>query len=442
MLCEFFHDLCLRYPGMTQVWTRSDRTRLTDSVLRVFEDEVLGRQHPLHKGQVRLNRHSYSYPNGSLIILQGLDDEERQKSVGADVLWVNEPTEITLDRLEELLASQRETLSTSCPFKLFVGDHNPAPPNHWTNTETLPLPDELYPGVKDDGTRMGEWFTPEMYRKVLEYNTTDQGRRFHRIQTFHPDNWGYWDWDIWGWKRPGLRYVQDVLGRYRGSRRAKYLEGRPAAEEDVVFPEFEKKTHVIPRFPRTIQNPDGWPKGWPVWCLYDPGFRHPCAVNFVGIAPNERPYFVDEIHGAGINIDELGPRIQQKAAKYRMVGWLADPKGADQKLQLSNGKTAMDYMREKFGLHFHPWPGKRGRVVQDQVELLRHWLVMPEPLQIFDDCPGIISNFETWKNKKAPNGELPEGDDRYEDKNNDGIDGLLGLVASRPTHDRPVARLA
>jgi hypothetical protein len=217
--------------------------------------------------------------------------------------------------------------------------------------------------------------------------------------------------------------------------KARYLEGRPVAIDGAVYGEdFDREIHVIDPFP------EGWPRDWPVYVAYDPGFRHPCAVDFVGIAPNNQPYFIDEIHEPGIGIDQLGPRIKEKAAKYNVVDWLDDPFGANQESQIGNGITVRDYMRRKFNLYFRPWQEAKGPAKCSLVEQLRAWLLKPDPLKIFDTCPGIISNFESWMNKVNKDGTIPEGDERYEDRNNDGLDGLMGIVALNPQHSAgPIA---
>lgn len=437
ILCDILHRSQMQFPGMVQLWTRSARTLLTDAALKTFETEIL----PMWPGnsfggKSRESRNSYHYPNTSQTILQGLDDPQRQRSVGADTAWVNEPTEITESQWEEIGGSLRERMGMAQVPSVLLGDINPAPPSHWTNTRCEPFPTRLYPRVPrvED---MRDSLTPAMYQEIQEYNLAPLCAPYKtkKIVFTFADNPGYWDTDAWDWWPGGLKYARDRLGPQTGSRRARYLEGRPVAEEGVVFDDFDRDRHVIPRF----EIPSGV-DGWPVWCAYDPGYRHPCAVDFVAIAPNGQPFFVDEIHAPLIRIEDLGPRIVEMARKYNVVRWLDDPRGANQATQVANGITARDFMR-RFGLHFHPWKASEGPAKQAQVEALREWLNRDKPLQIFEDCHGIISNFETWKNKMNRAGELVEGDERYEDRNNDGIDGLMGIVADKPVYDEHKVRV-
>jgi hypothetical protein len=43
--------------------------------------------------------------------------------------------------------------------------------------------------------------------------------------------------------------------------------------------------------------------------------------------------------------------------------------------------------------------------------------------------------FQTWSYKRGPGGELPPGDDKFEDRRNDAMDCIKGFVATNPTFD-------
>lgn len=429
LFAHFCYRLARDFPGMAQIWLRKHRSDMDDTVIAAFEDEVLGIGHPLRGATQRSARKGYDVGNGSRINLRGIYGPDAGKSLSCDLIWVCEGSELTESEFEEIGVSKRPRVgATQFPYQCIISDFNPMPPAHWTNTRCAEWPKRLYPRVLDDGERMGEWFTPEMYAEAQEYNLAPLDRKKYRakmIVAHHADNPGYWSIDPWGWTSAGRKYCRDTLSKLTGNRRGRYLEGRPMAVEGVVFDDFDRDKHVIVPFK--------CPADWPVYVQYDPGYRHPCAVNFVGIAPNGQPFFIDEIHEPGIGIDSLGPMIKHKASKYRVVDWLDDPYGANQKTQIGDGITVREYMRRKFQLYFRPWKEAKGPAKHAMVESLRAWLNMPKPLQIFDTCTGIISNFESWMNKTNKDGSMPDGDERYEDRNNDGLDGLMGLVAEKPT---------
>lgn len=442
MTCDFNYRLGYIFPGMKQVWLRKDRTDMTDTVLSAFEDEVLGLGHPLRIGGAsREGRKGYDFGNGTHVLLKGMKGPDATKSMSADLIWLNECNELTEAEWEEIDAANRERVGvTTFPYQCKLGDFNPMPPSHWTNTRCAELPRHLYPRIPiGDEANMAEYFTPRMYAEIAEFNLSPLDRTRHKaklIVSTIADNPGYWSIDPWGWKPAGLKYCLDKLAGMGANRRARYLEGRPVAVEGVVFPEFSRETHVLD-VGAGAEFPNGWPRDWPVWVLYDPGYAHPCAVVYWGVAPNGDHYIVDEIHGSGWDIDKLGPAIKAKASKYRVVAWLDDPRGANQKTQISNGKTVRDYMREKFQLHFRPWKAAEGKAKQSQVEGVRSLLIntiqqRPKKLRVFHTCTGVIGEFESWKNKEDAHGQLLAGDDAYEDRNNDAMDCLCGAVADDP----------
>ena len=438
-LCHIFHEFALMYPGLRQVWMRWERSKMTETVLQTFEDEVLGIGHPLRSGPAREGRRGYEYPNGSRIILMGIsDDVDATKSLQADIIWVNECGQVPYSVWDEIGSAARERigLSPSGFNQLKIGDLNPMPPSHWTNAMAAEFPEHIYPRVHDNGESFAAAFTPEMYAEAQRYNLAPWDRTQHKhklIQWFPPDNPGYWDFQTWDWHPAGLKYVRDRLGMLGTNLKARYLEGRPVAVEGVVFPEFSRERHVIRVGPGAL-FPNGWPSDWPVWLAYDPGYSHPCGVLYWGVAPDETEFIVDEIHGSGMDIDEVARRLKEKAPKYRIVAWLDDPKGANQKTQIAHGKTVRQYMAEQHALYFRPWRATAGPAKQSSVEQFRVKLTRKNPIQVFHTCKGFISNMESWKNKTNAQGELVAGDDAYEDRDNDLIDGALGIQDEQPKY--------
>lgn len=438
-LCRILHGMALQHPGLEQTWMRWERSKMTDTVLKTFEDEILGIGNPMRKGPARDTRRGYEYPNGSKITLMGMaDDIDATKSAQGDIFWVNECGQVPYNVWDEIGGAARPRIGLSPigvkPVK--IGDLNPMPPAHWTNALAEEFPRHLYPRVHDDGTDFGKAYTQEMYYEAQRYNLAkfDKTRYKHKlIQFFPPDNPGYWDFYKWDWYAEGLHYVQDQLGRMSGNLKARYLEGRPMAVEGVVFPEFDRDRNMIDTGPGH-DFPNGWPSDWPVWVAYDPGFTHPCAVVFWGVAPTGQHFIVDEIHGSGIDIDILAKRIWEKVPRYRIVKWLADPRGANQKTQIAKGETVIGYMRRVHQLNFMPWKAASGKAIQDQVEAVRVIVKHPtRPLRVFSHCKGVIGEFESWKNKTNVSGELAVGDDAYENKDNDAMDAIRGIVADRPS---------
>src|SRR5262245_66475081 len=67
------HYCATKVPGLRALITRKTRHSLTESVLVTYERNVLPLGHPVFRGAARASRSAYHYPNGSEIVLGGMD---------------------------------------------------------------------------------------------------------------------------------------------------------------------------------------------------------------------------------------------------------------------------------------------------------------------------------------------------------------------------------
>lgn len=130
------HALCENYPGVRVLILRKTRTSLSESALQIYEDHVLGYGHPVLAGnQKRSHRQKYEYPNGSQIVLGGMDNPEKLFSTEYDLAYVNEAKELSLAEWESLHRALRHRGWTpqgaKKPAHLLLGDTNPDSPYHW-----------------------------------------------------------------------------------------------------------------------------------------------------------------------------------------------------------------------------------------------------------------------------------------------------------------------
>lgn len=417
------------YPGSRLGILRRFRAELTKTILMTLEDEVFPAFGiPVPGGAHRSGRSEYLLPNGSVIWPAGIDDGMGLLSTGITWAYCAEVIEMEEETVTDVAGALRWLRSPERPslpeHSQLMMDTNPGQPQHWANQKAEPVSDALRRVV-----------TVADYLRLQEHNyrpAADPVRRWKRIVTKHQDNPGYWDHEKWDWTTLGRNYVKQQLEGLTGHKRARWLDGFWKSAEGSVFPEFDEERHVVAPFPH------GWPKDWPVWIGYDPGYAHPCAVVFWGVAPNNQPHIIDEIHGSEIDLDRLAPMIREKAAKYRVVRWLDDPRGANQRRQESNGQTVRDIMRDKHRLFFHGWQAAEGAGKQSQVEAVRLLLIDEKrPLQVWNTCRGVIREFQSWAYKRTTDGQLKAGDDAYEDARNDAMDAVMGIVAERPVFDQP-----
>jgi PBSX family phage terminase large subunit len=198
------HNDARNYPLSRQLVLRETRVSLTTSGLVTFENFVLGRDNPLvTNGPSRAHRDSYVYPNGSEIVIGGLDNPTKYMSTDYDRIFFQEAIEGQLAAWEELTTRLR---NGRLPVQQLVADTNPSYPDHWLKARC------------DNGqTRL--------------------------IQASHQDNPRWFDHELNEWTPEGLAYI-DTLQNLSGVRRMRLFEGKWVQAEGVVYDNFDETLNV------------------------------------------------------------------------------------------------------------------------------------------------------------------------------------------------------
>ena len=122
---EKLHLCANKYANCRILFVRKTRTSLTQSGMVTFERKVL---HPLDGVRFRQQEQEYRYPNGSVIVVGGLDKDTAILSAEYDMAYVQEATEITETDFETILSRLRYG---RMPYRQIIADCNPAAPTHW-----------------------------------------------------------------------------------------------------------------------------------------------------------------------------------------------------------------------------------------------------------------------------------------------------------------------
>lgn len=235
---------------------------MTQSALVTLEHEVLGRDHEviIRKPVKRRVRQSYEWPNGSELVVAGLDDPGKTLSTQYDFCYIMEVTEegVTFDAYETLLRSLR---NGQMPYHQMLMDCNPTTPTHW------------------------------VYKRQQKGMLT-------MFSSSHKDNPAYWDRVANEYTPLGLAYVQNTLGRMSGTRRSRFFLGEWRAAEGLVYDGYCPSTHdMLP----------GWapPRDWPrVWGI-DWGFTNPTALIIMAFDGDGRIYIYKEFYKTHTRAEEL-----------------------------------------------------------------------------------------------------------------------------------------
>lgn len=135
---EKIHAYCMKYPGVTAVALRKDRTAANKSVVPFLLNSVMG---GTNWGQYLKTDGLFEYKNGSQLWIAGVRDESQRqqlRSIGkdgnVDFLWAEEANKLTKEDDNEVAARMR---GTKGGYRQRVYTTNPDAPTHWLKNDYI-----------------------------------------------------------------------------------------------------------------------------------------------------------------------------------------------------------------------------------------------------------------------------------------------------------------
>lgn len=279
------HTLCEAYKGVRVLVLRKTRSSLTESGMVTFEDKVLPKDHPVRfgaRGQPieRKNRSAYHYPNDSQMVMSGMEEASRLFSTDWDIVYWQECTEASFDEWQSLLRSLR---NNKLSYQQLIGDCNPDHPEHWIKS------------AGDEGSI-----------KLLESR--------------HEDNPALYDLAARAWTVFGLSYLA-TLDKLKGALYQRLRLGRWVAAEGVVYENFDRAIHVIPRF--------DIPAHWRRFRTIDFGYKNPFVCQWWALNPDGALFLYREIYVTNQLVQDLAVQIKKLSEGERILATLADHDAED-----------------------------------------------------------------------------------------------------------------
>jgi PBSX family phage terminase large subunit len=258
---EKVHLCAEKYAGMRGLIVRKTRASLTESAMVTFEQKVVQEGHAILNGPQRGHRQAYHYPNGSTVVLGGMDNATRTLSTEYDLIYVMEAIELSEHEWEMLTRPLRNGVM---PYQQIFGDTNPDAPTHW-------LKKRCDKGV----TRL--------------------------FDTQHQDNPTYWNANANDWTEDGRKYIEK-LDRLTGPRKTRLRDGRWVQAEGVVYEQWNRSIHLISRNELRLRGfLDGAGRYVPgsfrrIVVGGDWGFTNPGVLLVGGLDGDGRLFIVEEIY--------------------------------------------------------------------------------------------------------------------------------------------------
>lgn len=293
------------HAGCRLLMVRKTRASLTNTGLVTFEQWVLPQNTTI---SLHSTTQTYIYPNGSKIVVGGLDKATKIMSAEYDIIFVQEATELTILDWESLLTRLRNGV---VPYQQIIADCNPDAPSHWLNQRSLPQ--------VDIDRRTGLQIKKAASLRMLTTSHEDNPR-FYDLKKSNreiaTDETGYYDWTLDpGWTAQGRDYLT-TLDQLTGVRRERLRYGIWTSAEGAIFTEWDTKEggNLINRERvidvREFRGDDGEtdyeeitePVIQPHWRCYwtvDFGFSHPFVWQQWREDGDGRLYLEKEIHMAG-----------------------------------------------------------------------------------------------------------------------------------------------
>lgn len=282
------HLAALKYPGMRALMARKVGTALAASALVSFQQHVLGSGNFGVKffGGSKIKPGQFEYPNGSVIVVGGMDNPDKIMSSEYDICYVNEATELDEADWESITSRLR---FGRMPYQQVFGDCNPSYPSHW------------------------------LKRRCTAGKTVE-------LPSKHEDNPRYHDGVTW--TADGLDYL-DTLDALSGHRYQRLRLGKWVAAEGLVYPAFN---------PDQIQTVDC--SGWATVLGLDLGTRNPTCILTVRHS-GDRIHIEREFYRRGLGSDEIE---EEALARFEATGadWMVvDPSAAGLIRTLTNKGLAV-----------------------------------------------------------------------------------------------------
>jgi PBSX family phage terminase large subunit len=285
------HALLVKYPKSRAFMTRGTYKSLLSTAIVTYENKILPVTPDNPKSAVVKYGGSkpehYDYPNGSHLLIVGLDSPDKLLSGEFDFGYVNQAEEISLSAWETLIG-RCTGRAGNAPYTQVMGDCNPSVPTHWI-----------------------------LHRANLKL-----------FEQRHKHNPSLYDQDKDEWTEQGLKSIS-ILSSLTGIRKKRGYLGIWASNEGVVYESFDKDIHVIPasKAPQMVT--------W--YSSVDFGYTNPFVYQKWGVDSDGRLYLWKEIYRTKRTINQHAPNIKKMLAPHQVSATVADHDAEDRATLAEHG---------------------------------------------------------------------------------------------------------
>jgi PBSX family phage terminase large subunit len=263
------HVLLSTYANTRALIARKSNTALAGSAMTTYRSYILDeREGVYYFGGNKVKPAAFIYPNGSELVVNGLDKPSKVRSTEFDWALINEATECTVEDVEFVHMRLRPRAAGPwVPYRQLMMDCNPDAPTHWLN------------------------------QRMIEGTTT-------RLLSRHEDNPRFFDTATQDWTEEGREYIFGILERLTGVRYARYRLGQWAAAEGTVYEDsWDRARNVIDRY--------HIPAEWPRYLAIDFGFTNPFVCLWAAVDPDGRLVIYRQIYKTKMLVEDHAADIKR-----------------------------------------------------------------------------------------------------------------------------------
>lgn len=288
------HTLLAKYPKSRALMVRKTYKSLVASVVVTFEQKVLPK--PPGDPKCPMTKYGgerpdfYAYPNGSRLMVGGMDNADKFLSAEFDFIYINQAEELSLDDWEKL-TGRATGRAGNAPYAQVMGDCNPGPPRHWIRQRDRL---KLFKSHHEDN--------PTLFTR--EGDITEQGAR--TMETLNA--------------LTGVRYKRGRLGQWAG-------------QEGMVYEEWNEDVHLIDPFP----IPDSWRR----YRAIDFGYTNPFVCQWWAEDEDGRLYLYREIYMSRRTVKVHAQQINELSGHEWYGATVADHDASDRATLAENGITTV-----------------------------------------------------------------------------------------------------
>lgn len=292
--------LMVKYPGARGLMVRKTYTSLISSAVVTFEHKVLS--YPPGHPQCPITKFGkskpewYDYPNGSRLMLGGMDNPDKFLSSEFDVVYANQAEELALDDWEKL-TGRATGRAGNMPYAQVMGDCNPGPPRHWIKQRERI---RLFNSRHEDNPTLFDPVTHEI---------TEQGKRTMASLD----------------ALTGVRYKRGRLGLWAG-------------QEGMVYEDWRDDVHLIDRF--------NIPASWRRYRAIDFGYRNPFVCQWWAEDEDGRLYLYREIYMSGRTVRAHAEQIRELSEGERIDATITDHDAEDRATLEEHGISSIAAIKD------------------------------------------------------------------------------------------------